>query len=539
MKPPPPMLPALGCVTASANAVATAASTAVPPFASTAAPASQAGADVHTTSPSLDETPWSGAATVRETGAQVRIAVKSVPMQAARSILLIMRAAYTRRATPQRCAAKAGTGLATARFRMQQIWPGEPFPLGATYDGKGTNFSLFSEVATKVELCLFDESGAEQRVMMPEVTALCWHVYLPEVRPGQRYGYRVHGPWAPEHGQWCNPNKLLLDPYAKAIDGEWTWNESTFPYHFDNPDGSKNDLDSAPVLPKSVVIDQAFDWEGDTPPRTPWHKTIVYETHVKGFTKRNPQLPDHVRGSYGGLANPVSVDYLQKLGITAVELLPVHQFVQDSHLVDRQLRNYWGYNSIGYFAPHNEYSSTGTRGEQVKEFKGAVKALHRAGIEVILDVVYNHTAEGNHLGPMLGFKGVDNASYYRLVPDEKRFYMDFTGTGNSLNPVHPSVLRLIMDSLRYFVMDYHVDRLSAFFDVIHQDTVLSQVKLIAEPWDVGPGGYQVGNFPVLWTEWNGLYRDTVRDFWRGATNGVGDFAGRITGSSDLYADDGR
>jgi len=435
---------------------------------------------------------------------------------------------------------------------MQQIWPGEPFPLGATYDGKGTNFSLFSEVATKVELCLFDESGAEQRVLMPEVTALCWHVYLPEVRPGQRYGYRVHGPWAPEHGQWCNPNKLLLDPYAKAIDGEWTWNESTFPYHFDNPDGSKNDLDSAPVLPKSVVIDQGFDWEGDTPPRTPWHKTIVYETHVKGFTKRNPQLPDHVRGSYGGLANPVSVDYLQKLGITAVELLPVHQFVQDSHLVDRQLRNYWGYNSIGYFAPHNEYSSTGTRGEQVKEFKGAVKALHRAGIEVILDVVYNHTAEGNHLGPVLSFKGIDNAAYYRTVADNRRYYMDYTGTGNTLNMMNPYVLQLLMDSLRYWVTEMHVDgfrfdlastlarelhdvdRLGSFFDLIQQDPIINRVKLIAEPWDVGEGGYQVGNFPPLWSEWNGKYRDCVRDFWRGTDQTLAEFGGRFTGSSDLY-----
>jgi isoamylase len=433
-----------------------------------------------------------------------------------------------------------------------QIWPGEPFPLGATYDGRGTNFSLFSEVATKVELCLFDEAGGEQRVTLPEVTALCWHVYLPEIRPGQRYGFRVHGPWAPEQGQWCNPNKLLLDPYARAIDGPWTWNESMFPYHFDNPDGSKNDLDNASAMPKSVVIDEAFDWEGDTPPRTPWHKTIVYEAHVKGFTKRNPELPEHVRGSYGGLANPVSVDYLHKLGITAVELLPVHQFVQDSVVVDRGLRNYWGYNSIGYFAPHNEYSSTGTRGEQVKEFKGAVKALHRAGIEVILDVVYNHTAEGNHLGPVLSFRGIDNTAYYRTVADNRRYYMDYTGTGNTLNMMHPHVLQLLMDSLRYWVTEMHVDgfrfdlastlarelhdvdRLGSFFDLIQQDPIINRVKLIAEPWDVGEGGYQVGNFPPLWSEWNGKYRDCVRDFWRGTDQTLAEFGSRFTGSSDLY-----
>src|SRR3954452_12652929 len=432
------------------------------------------------------------------------------------------------------------------------IWPGEPFPLGATYDGKGTNFSLFSEVATKVELCLFDEGGTERRFVLPEVTALCWHGYLPGIAPGQRYGYRVHGPWAPEHGQWCNPNKLLLDPYAKAIDGEWTWNESMFPYHFADPDNSKNDLDSAAVIPKSVVIDESFDWEGDAPPRTPWHKTIVYETHVKGFTKRNAKLPEHVRGSYGGLANPGSLEYLQKLGITAVELLPVQQFVQDSLLLDRGLRNYWGYNSIGYFAPHNKYSSTGTLGEQVKEFKGAVKALHRAGIEVILDVVYNHTAEGNHLGPVLSFKGIDNAAYYRTVADNRRYYMDYTGTGNTLNMMHPHVLQLLMDSLRYWVTEMHVDgfrfdlastlarelhdvdRLGSFFDLIQQDPIINRVKLIAEPWDVGEGGYQVGNFPPLWSEWNGKYRDCVRDFWRGTDQTLAEFGGRFTGSSDLY-----
>ena len=433
-----------------------------------------------------------------------------------------------------------------------QLWPGEPFPLGANYDGKGTNFSLFSEVATKVELCLFDDEGEETRVALPEVTALCWHGYLPGIKPGQRYGYRVHGPWAPEQGQWCNPNKLLLDPYAKAIDGTWEWNEAMFPYHFDNPDNSKNDMNSAGYMPKSVVVDQAFDWEGDTPPRTPWHKTIVYETHVKGFTKRNPRLPDHVKGTYGGLANVESIRYLQKLGVTAVELLPVHEFVQDSLLLQRGLRNYWGYNSIGYFAPHSEYSSSGTRGQQVQEFKGAVKALHRAGIEVILDVVYNHTAEGNHMGPELSFKGIDNAAYYRLMPDNRRYYMDYTGTGNTLNMMHPHVLHLIMDSLRYWVLDMHVDgfrfdlastlarelhdvdRLGSFFDLIQQDPVINQVKLIAEPWDVGEGGYQVGNFPPLWSEWNGKYRDSVRDFWRGTEQTLAEFGSRFTGSSDLY-----
>jgi isoamylase len=433
-----------------------------------------------------------------------------------------------------------------------EIWPGEPFPLGATYNGSGTNFSLFSEAATRVELCLFDAAGAETRLNLPEVTALCWHAYVPGIKPGQRYGYRVHGPWQPEEGHWCNPNKLLLDPYAKAIDGNWVWNESMFPYHFDNPDSSTNDLDSAPHMPKAVVVDQAFDWEGDTAPRTPWHKTIVYETHVKGFTKRHPKLPEHVRGTYGGLANAVSVEYLQKLGVTAVELLPVHQFVQDSLLLQRGLRNYWGYNSIGYFAPHNEYSSSGTGGAQVQEFKGAVKALHRAGIEVILDVVYNHTAEGNHLGPILSFKGIDNAAYYRLMGDNRRYYMDYTGTGNTLNMMNPHVLQLLMDSLRYWVLDMHVDgfrfdlastlarelhdvdRLSAFFDLIQQDPVINRVKLIAEPWDVGEGGYQVGNFPPLWSEWNGKYRDSVRDFWRGNDQTLAEFGSRFTGSSDLY-----
>jgi len=433
-----------------------------------------------------------------------------------------------------------------------QIWPGQPYPLGATFDGVGTNFSIFSEVATKVQLCLFDDEGKETCLDLPEVTALCWHGYLPNVRPGQRYGFRVHGPWAPEYGQWCNPSKVLLDPYAKAIDGRWEWNEAVFPYHFDAPESSRNDADSAPYVAKSVVINPFFDWGSDRRPNTPWHRTVVYETHVKGFTKRHPEIPPEIRGSYAGMAHPVAVKYLQKLGVTAVELLPVHQFVQDSTLVEKGLRNYWGYNSIGYLAPHNEYTSSGQDGEQVQEFKHLVKTLHAAGIEVILDVVYNHTAEGNHLGPMLSFKGIDNAAYYRLTPGNGRYYMDYTGTGNTLNMRHPHVLQLIMDSLRYWVLDMHVDgfrfdlaatlarglhdvdRLSAFFDLIQQDPVVSQVKLIAEPWDVGEGGYQVGNFPPLWSEWNGKYRDSVRDFWRGTDQSLAEFGYRFTGSSDLY-----
>jgi glycogen operon protein len=432
------------------------------------------------------------------------------------------------------------------------IWPGQPYPLGATFDGVGTNFSIVSEAATRVQLCLFDDAGKETSLDLPETTALCWHGYLPNVRPGQRYGFRVHGPWAPEHGQWCNPSKLLLDPYAKAIDGLWEWNEAIFPYRFDAPESSRNDDDSAPYVAKSVVINPFFDWGSDRRPNTPWHRTVVYETHIKGFTERHPEIPPEIRGSYAGMAHPVAVKYLQALGVTAVELLPVHQFVQDKTLVDKGLRNYWGYNSIGYLAPHNEYTSSGQDGEQVQEFKHLVKTLHRAGIEVILDVVYNHTAEGNHLGPMLSFKGIDNAAYYRLVGDNRRYYMDYTGTGNTLNMRHPHVLQLIMDSLRYWVLDMHVDgfrfdlaatlarglhdvdRLSAFFDLIQQDPVVSQVKLIAEPWDVGEGGYQVGNFPPLWSEWNGKYRDTVRDFWRGTDQTLAEFAYRFTGSSDLY-----
>jgi isoamylase len=438
-----------------------------------------------------------------------------------------------------------------------KIWPGQPYPLGAAYDGAGTNFSLFSEVAERVELCLFDEKGQQSCVDLTEVTAFCWHGYLPEVKPGQRYGFRVHGPWAPEQGQRCHPSKLLLDPYAKALDGQIRWDEAVFPYHFNDPEGPPNTADSAPFMPKCVVIDPDFDWGDDKHPRTPWHETIIYEVHVKGLTAAHPDMPSELRGTYAGPVHPAALDYLTRLGITAVELLPVHQFVHDAHLVERGLRNYWGYNSIGYFAPHNEYSSSGQCGQQVQEFKQMVKALHRAGLEVILDVVYNHTAEGNHLGPVLSFKGIDNAAYYRLMADDRRHYMDYTGTGNTMNMQHPHVLQLVMDSLRYWILEMHVDgfrfdlaaalarelhevdRLSAFFDIIQQDPVISQVKLIAEPWDIGEGGYQVGNFPPLWSEWNGKYRDCVRDYWRGEDATLAEFAYRFTGSSDLYENTGR
>ncbi|HKI90658.1 MAG TPA: glycogen debranching protein GlgX, partial [Gaiellaceae bacterium] len=440
------------------------------------------------------------------------------------------------------------------------VWPGKPFPLGATWDGAGTNFALFSENAERVELCLFDDDDRETRVGLADVTAHVFHAYLPGVGPGQRYGYRVHGPYAPDRGHRFNPHKLLIDPYAKAIEGPVLWERgNTLPYvpgPYPDADLEADDEDDAEAIPKSVVIDPSFEWEDDAPPDTAWHDTVIYEVHVKGFTKQHPEVHDELRGTYAGLASEPALRYLRELGVTAVELLPIHHIADEDFLHELGLTNYWGYASIGYLAPHALYAATGTRGEQVREFKGMVKALHRAGIEVILDVVYNHTAEGNHLGPMLSFRGVDNASYYRLVPGDLRHYMDFTGTGNSLNPMQPSVLRLIMDSLRYFVTECHVDgfrfdlaaalarelydvdRLSTFFDTIHQDPVLSQVKLIAEPWDVGPGGYQVGNFPVLWAEWNGMYRDSVRDFWRGLGN-VGEFARRFTGSSDLYGDGGR
>jgi isoamylase len=444
---------------------------------------------------------------------------------------------------------------------LTEVWPGQPFPLGAKWDGGGTNFSIFSEHAEAVDLCLFDEEGNEELIKIAQRRALNWHCYLPGVGPGQRYGFRVHGPYAPLEGHRFNPAKLLIDPCAKAIDGvvDWTHDANVLPYvatGAEDADLEPDDEDDARAIPKSVVIDDAFLWEGDRPPRIPFADTVIYEAHVKGFTMRHPGVRDDLRGTYAGLASEEAIAYLVDLGVTAVELLPVHHICDESFLSERGLRNYWGYSTIGYFAPHSEYAATGRLGEQVREFKGMVKALHRAGIEVILDVVYNHTAEGNHLGPMLSFKGIDNSAYYRLVPDDPRYYMDFTGTGNSLNPVHPSVLRLIMDSLRYWAVECHVDgfrfdlasalarelfdvdRLSAFFDVIHQDPVLSQMKLIAEPWDVGPGGYQVGNFPVLWSEWNGIYRDTVRDFWRGHAN-RGEFASRLSGSADLYESDGR
>jgi len=436
------------------------------------------------------------------------------------------------------------------------VWPGNPFPLGATYDGSGTNFSLYSDVAEKVELCLFDDEGNEERIELTEQTALNWHVYLPNVQPGQRYGYRVDGEWAPEEGRRANPNKLLLDPYAKAVEGDLTWDAAVFGYDFDDPTG-RNDQDSAPFVPRSVVVNPYFDWGNDRHPATPWHETIVYEAHVKGLTQRHPFIPEELRGTYAGIAHPAAVEHLLDLGITALELQPVHQFVSEHFLVEKGLTNYWGYNSIGYLAPHNAYSSMGQRGEQVAEFKRMVQTLHEAGIEVILDVVYNHTAEGNHLGPMLSLKGIDNRAYYRLSEEDPFYFVDFTGTGNSLNMRNPHVLQLIMDSLRYWVVEMHVDgfrfdlastlarelyevdRLSAFFDLIQQDPVISQVKLIAEPWDVGEGGYQVGNFPPLWSEWNGKYRDTVREYWRGEEQTLAEFASRFTGSSDLYATTGR
>jgi isoamylase len=437
-----------------------------------------------------------------------------------------------------------------------EIWPGTPYPLGATYDGSGTNFALFSEVAEHVEVCLFAPDGTETRHRLTEVDGFVWHSFLPGVEPGQRYGYRVHGPDDPDRGLRCNPSKLLLDPYAKAIDGTIEWDESLFGYRFGDPD-SANDADSAAHMPKCVVINPFFDWAADRAPRHPYAESIFYEAHVKGMTERHPEIPDEMRGTYAGIAHPVIIDHLTALGVTAVELMPVHHFVNDSILVDRGLSNYWGYNTIGFLAPDSKYSSSTNPGGQVQEFKTMVRTLHDAGIEVILDVVYNHTGEGNHFGPTLSFRGIDNAAYYRLADDDPRHYTDYTGTGNTLNVRHPHTLQLIMDSLRYWVTEMHVDgfrfdlaatlarefydvdRLSSFFDLVQQDPVVSQVKLIAEPWDVGPGGYQVGNFPPLWTEWNGKYRDTVRDFWRGEPATIGEFAARITGSADLYETSGR
>jgi isoamylase len=437
-----------------------------------------------------------------------------------------------------------------------RVWPGDAYPLGATYDGAGTNFALFTEAADRVELCLFDDDGIESRVDLREVDGFVWHGYLPGVGPGQRYGFRVYGLYHPPSGQRCNPSKLLLDPYAKAIEGAMDWDQAAFAYRFGHPD-ERDDNDSAPHVPRSVVINPYFDWDLDRPPRTPYYQTVIYEAHVRGLTMRHPEIPDSLRGSYLGLAHPAVIEHLHQLGVTAIELMPVHQFITDNHLDERGLANYWGYNTIGYFAPHNAYAAGGGRGEQVQEFKSMVRTLHQAGIEVILDVVYNHTAEGNHLGPTLSFRGIDNTAYYRLVDNDFRYYLDTTGTGNTLLMRHPHVLQMIMDSLRYWVLEMHVDgfrfdlasalarqfhevdRLSAFFDLVQQDPVVSQVKLIAEPWDVGDGGYQVGNFPPLWTEWNGKYRDTIRDFWRGEYATLPEFASRLTGSSDLYQADSR
>lgn len=437
-----------------------------------------------------------------------------------------------------------------------ETWPGKPYPLGGTYDGAGTNFALFSGIAERVELCLFDRSGNETRIELTEVDHHVWHCYIPGMGPGQRYGYRVHGPYAPHHGHRCDPSKLLLDPYAKAIEGQITTSPSLFSYQFQDR-SRRNTTDSAVHTMKSVVVNPFFDWGTDRPPGHEYHETVIYEAHVRGMTMTHPGIPQELRGTYAGLAHPVMIRHLQKLGVTAIELMPVHQYVQDAHLQEKSLTNYWGYNTIGFFAPHNAYSSSGQHGQQVQEFKAMVKALHAANIEVILDVVYNHTAEGNDLGPTLCFRGIDNAAYYRLVDEAPQHYYDTTGTGNSLLMRSPHVLQLIMDSLRYWVTEMHVDgfrfdlaatlarqfhevdRLSAFFDLCQQDPVVSQVKLIAEPWDVGAGGYQVGNFPPLWTEWNGKYRDTVRDFWRGEPDTLGEFASRFTGSSDLYQNDGR
>ena len=448
-------------------------------------------------------------------------------------------------------------------------WPGTAYPLGATYDGAGTNFALFSEVAEEVELCLFDDGGGaeaiETRVRLDEVDGFVWHGYLPGIGPGQHYGYRVHGRYDPASGHRCNSAKLLLDPYAKAVSTAADqlgveWDESLFGYQFADPE-QRNDTDSATHAPKSVVISPFFDWADDRHPRKPYHETVIYEAHVRGLTIAHPEIPSSMRGTYAGLAHPVMIDYLTSLGITAVELMPVHQFITDHTLTERGLTNYWGYNTIAFLAPHNGYAVAGTVGtrahEVVTQFKSMVRELHAANIEVILDVVYNHTGEGNHLGPTLSLRGVDNPAYYRLMENDPRYYMDYTGTGNSLNVRQPHTLQLIMDSLRYWVLEMHVDgfrfdlastlarefydvdRLSTFFDLVQQDPVISQVKLIAEPWDVGPGGYQVGNFPPLWTEWNGKYRDTVRDFWRGRPGTLGEFGYRLAGSSDLYQDDGR
>jgi isoamylase len=444
---------------------------------------------------------------------------------------------------------------------MATILPGKMYPQGATWDGQGVNFSLYSEGATAVELCLFDEDCVTVRetIQVRECTGHIWHCYVSGVQLGQLYGYRVHGPYDPEQGLRFNPSKLSIDPYAKVITGEVDWNGAVFSYELGNPDGDLkvDERDDAAAVPKCAVSTAHFDWENDRPPLTPLHESIIYEVHVKGATITHPDIPEHLRGTYAGLAHPAMIEHWKKLGITAVELMPVHSFVDDKHLIDRGLRNYWGYNSVNFFSPEGRYSSAGDRGEQIGEFKSMVKALHRAGMEVILDVVYNHTAEGNHLGPALSLKNIDNGTYYRLVADQPRYYMDYTGTGNTLNVRHPQVLKLIMDSLRYWILDMHVDgfrfdlaaalardlhevdRLSGFFDIINQDPVISQVKLIAEPWDVGEGGYQVGRFPPLWAEWNGKYRDLVRRYWKGDEGQLAELGYRLTGSSDLYQHDGR
>ncbi|WDF54030.1 glycogen debranching protein GlgX [Mucilaginibacter sp. KACC 22063] len=440
--------------------------------------------------------------------------------------------------------------------------PGDPFPLGATYKNNGVNFAIYAYNATKVEVCLFKTPKDEieyTKIEMHERTHEIWHTFVPDLQPGQLYGYRVYGPYEPENGHRFNPNKLLIDPYAKAIAGPIEWHDSLFGYKMgdEQEDLSFSETDSAAYLPKSVVVDCNFDWQGDKPLRTPYTDTIIYEAHVKGFTQLHPDIPEEIRGTYAGISHPVTINYLKELGITAIELMPVQHFLADRHLKENGLTNYWGYNTIGYFAPEVKYASKGVMGEQVIEFKEMVRELHKAGIEVILDVVYNHTAEGNQMGPTISFRGVDNQGYYRLMEDNPRFYMDYTGTGNTLNAYLPSVLRLIMDSLRYWVTEMHVDgfrfdlaatlarelhevnRLSAFFDIIHQDPIISQVKLIAEPWDIGEGGYQVGKFPAGWGEWNGKYRDCVRDYWRGADSTLAEFASRFTGSADLYQEDYR
>lgn len=449
--------------------------------------------------------------------------------------------------------------MTTTSDHKYSVWPGDAYPLGSTYDGAGTNFAIFSDIADRVELCLLDENNNEIRINLEERDAHIWHCYLPGVQPGQRYGYRVHGPWNPDQGQRCDPNKLLVDPYARAFDGAFDGHPSLFSYDITNPEdpNGRNTEDSIDHTMKSVVVNPFFDWGNDRSPRKPYHETVIYEAHVKGMTMTHPDVPEELRGTYAGLSHPAIIDYLVDLGVTAIELMPVHQFLQDDRLRELGLRNYWGYNSFGFFAPYNDYAANKAPGGAVAEFKGLVRSFHEAGIEVILDVVYNHTAEGNHMGPTIAFRGIDNEAYYRLVEGDKRHYMDYTGTGNSLNVRDPHSLQLIMDSLRYWVTEMHVDgfrfdlastlarelhdvdRLATFFDLVQQDPVVSQVKLIAEPWDVGEGGYQVGNFPPLWTEWNGKYRDTVRDFWRGEPATLGEFASRLTGSSDLYANNGR